>query len=199
MARKLFVCCDGTWNTPRTETNIFQTIRVPRNHLKTPNEVGERGATICSVPRGTAQVRCSTIAASAPAVHAPRRRRAGIGLSESAAMRTLAENYTPGAEIYVFGFSRGAYTARSLCRFIKAAGLLERRAADVARASSYLHHRTARVLASPVAGPRPRAAGSSSRREMPSTSGEMSPDSLATGVKIRFIGVYDTVARSVSR
>ena len=30
MARKLVVCCDGTWNTPRNETNIFRTYRFLR-------------------------------------------------------------------------------------------------------------------------------------------------------------------------
>ena len=39
MARKLVVCCDGTWNTPRTETNIFRTYRFLRERLGTPAEV----------------------------------------------------------------------------------------------------------------------------------------------------------------
>jgi uncharacterized protein (DUF2235 family) len=32
--------------------------------------------------------------------------------------RLLAHNWLPGDEIYVFGFSRGAFPARSLCGFI---------------------------------------------------------------------------------
>ena len=33
MARKLVVCCDGTWNTPRNETNVFHTYRFLRERL----------------------------------------------------------------------------------------------------------------------------------------------------------------------
>tara|TARA_R110000850_G_C9990205_1_gene466943 strand:+ start:5081 stop:6331 length:1251 start_codon:yes stop_codon:yes gene_type:complete len=38
--------------------------------------------------------------------------------------RFLANNYLPGDEIYIFGFSRGAYTARSLAGLIGLAGML---------------------------------------------------------------------------
>jgi Uncharacterized alpha/beta hydrolase domain (DUF2235) len=50
----------------------------------------------------------------------------GKGLSANvlAAYRFLSQFYVPGDNIYVFGFSRGAYTARSLCGFISASGLL---------------------------------------------------------------------------
>ncbi len=39
------------------------------------------------------------------------------------AYRFLIFNYEPGDEIYVFGFSRGAYTARSFVGFIRCAGI----------------------------------------------------------------------------
>ena len=35
------------------------------------------------------------------------------------------EHYAPGDEIFIFGFSRGAYTARSLSGFISKCGLLQ--------------------------------------------------------------------------
>lgn len=38
----------------------------------------------------------------------------------------LGNNYLEGDEIHIFGFSRGAYTARSLAGFIGACGLLDR-------------------------------------------------------------------------
>lgn len=47
-----------------------------------------------------------------------------------AAYRFLIFNYEPGDEIYAFGFSRGAYTARSFIGFIRHAGIV-----DIARAS----------------------------------------------------------------
>lgn len=42
----------------------------------------------------------------------------------------IAQNYVPGDEIYFFGFSHGAYTARSLAGFISACGLLKRQRLD---------------------------------------------------------------------
>jgi len=38
----------------------------------------------------------------------------------------IANNYIPGDEIFMFGFSRGAYTVRSLVGFINACGILKR-------------------------------------------------------------------------
>ncbi|KAF9480982.1 hypothetical protein BDN70DRAFT_876848 [Pholiota conissans] len=38
----------------------------------------------------------------------------------------IAHNYCPGDEIYLFGFSRGAYTARMIAMFIGAIGVLSR-------------------------------------------------------------------------
>ncbi len=50
----------------------------------------------------------------------------GAGLNDDiiGAYRFLALNYQPGDQIYVFGFSRGAYTARSLVGMIATIGLL---------------------------------------------------------------------------
>jgi uncharacterized protein (DUF2235 family) len=54
----------------------------------------------------------------------------GVGLDKNIreAYRFLSNWYRPGDEIYVFGFSRGAYTARSLCGYVQAIGLLRREA-----------------------------------------------------------------------
>src|SRR5262249_56794841 len=50
----------------------------------------------------------------------------GKGLSANilGAYRFLSLNYKPGDNIYLFGYSRGAFTARSLCGFVAASGLL---------------------------------------------------------------------------
>lgn len=54
----------------------------------------------------------------------------GEGLSANIrrAYKFLSFNYAPGDEVFVFGFSRGAYTARSVVGYIAAAGLLKREA-----------------------------------------------------------------------
>lgn len=64
----------------------------------------------------------------------------GAGLSHNVrqAYKFLLENYKPGDEIYLFGFSRGAYTARSLCGFIQLVGQLADKD-DVKKAHLYYH------------------------------------------------------------
>lgn len=51
----------------------------------------------------------------------------GKGLDENirGAYEWLVENYNPGDEIYIFGFSRGAYTARSLASLVAMNGILQ--------------------------------------------------------------------------
>jgi uncharacterized protein (DUF2235 family) len=50
----------------------------------------------------------------------------GIDQNIQDAYRFLCFNYSPGDEIYLFGFSRGAYTVRSLVGLIYCSGLLAR-------------------------------------------------------------------------
>jgi uncharacterized protein (DUF2235 family) len=50
---------------------------------------------------------------------------AGIDTAITSAYEWLMENYQPGDEIFIFGFSRGAYTARSLSGFVSKCGLLQ--------------------------------------------------------------------------
>lgn len=57
----------------------------------------------------------------------------GWGLSQNIQQLYLflVNNYEPGDRIYIFGFSRGAYTARSLAGVIAMCGVLDRRRYDV--------------------------------------------------------------------
>lgn len=50
---------------------------------------------------------------------------AGIDENVQAAYQWLVENYSDGDEIFIFGFSRGAFTARSLAGMISICGLLK--------------------------------------------------------------------------
>jgi len=52
----------------------------------------------------------------------------GTGLTETIeeAYRFLVLTYAPGDEIYLFGFSRGAFSARSLAGLIRNCGILDR-------------------------------------------------------------------------
>ena len=51
---------------------------------------------------------------------------AGIDKNIMDCYRFMVHNYNPGDELYFFGFSRGAYTVRSLAGFIRNCGLLKR-------------------------------------------------------------------------
>jgi uncharacterized protein (DUF2235 family) len=53
---------------------------------------------------------------------------AGVGLSKNIRQgyKHLAQKYEDGDEIFLFGFSRGAYTARSLAGLIRNCGILKR-------------------------------------------------------------------------
>jgi uncharacterized protein (DUF2235 family) len=202
MARKLVVCCDGTWNTPRNETNVFRTYRFLRERLGNPAEVSQKnGVTTCGgragdgsevllfYDRGIGTDWFSRMVGGA----------AGVGLSDNVrdAYHFLGQNYVSGSEIYVFGFSRGAYTARSLCGFIKAAGLLERPSVkDVWRAWVDGYATGRGIIA------RPHGWSAEGVRDwLVERAGDAVGrlgDDVATlprhaGAKIRFIGVYDTV------
>ena len=203
MARKLVVCCDGTWNTPRNETNVFRTYHFLRERLGSPAEVVQKdGVRSCGgravdgsevllfYDQGVGTDWFSRLVGGA----------AGIGLSDNVrdAYHFLGQNFVPGSEIYVFGFSRGAYTARSLCGFIKAAGLLARPSVkDVWRAYMDCYATAPRIGARPR-GWSPERVRSWLAEKAGDAVGQLGGEAVASlarhpGVKIRFIGVYDTV------
>lgn len=66
----------------------------------------------------------------------------GIGLDNKIAVAYLhlGRNYEPGDEVYVFGFSRGAYTARSLAGLIRNSGLPRNPPPDLVR-ECFAHYR----------------------------------------------------------
>jgi uncharacterized protein (DUF2235 family) len=197
------VCCDGTWNTPRTGTNIFRTYGFLRKQLGDPAELSQKtGVTTCTgraadgsdvllfYDQGIGTQWFDRLVGGA----------AGVGLSDNVrdAYYFLAQNFVPGSDIYVFGFSRGAYTARSLCGFIKAAGLLERPSMkDVWRAYIDLYATPSRVVAQPR-GFNPDRIRSWFVEKAGDAVGKLGGPDVAklprhAGVTIRFIGVYDTV------
>jgi uncharacterized protein (DUF2235 family) len=200
MARKLVVCCDGTWNTPRTETNIFRTYRFLRDRLGAQDKKLKEGVT---TSRGRAADGSEVVLFYDQGVGTNWFTRligggAGVGLSENVrdAYHFLGHNYEPGSEIYLFGFSRGAYTARSLCGFMKAAGLLAKPShIDVWRA--YLD----RYATEPAVLARPGTLDNVRNwfvEHVGDAVGRSAGPDVATlpthgNVKIKFIGVYDTV------
>ena len=107
--QRLVLLFDGTWNDPEDQTNVYRTAR--RLH---DFDGGVRQRFFYSPGVGTSKwerFRGGTF---------------GYGLSRNLLQgyEWLAKRYTDGDEIWIFGFSRGAYTARSLVGLIRKCGLL---------------------------------------------------------------------------
>ncbi len=116
--KRLVVCCDGTWSS-RDQGS-------PTNVVKLHGALAEVGAD--GVPQLTHYVQ---------GVGTKRWQRLvggafGWGLSQNVqeGYRFLVENFEPGDELFLFGFSRGAYTARSLAGLVRNAGILRTVHAD---------------------------------------------------------------------
>jgi hypothetical protein len=101
----------------------------------------------------------------------------GLSCNIRHAYKFLSFWYEPGDEIFIYGFSRGAYTARSLVGYLGAAGLLRRDACDEERESlAWRYYRTP---------PKDR---------MPAIWRRLTDDVHDRGeVRVKLIGVFDTV------
>jgi uncharacterized protein (DUF2235 family) len=172
MAKKLVVCCDGTWNDPDEL----------RDHIAKPTNVAKLALALVSDVDG-ADTEPSQLVHYEPGVGTSRDERLiggafGYGLSRNiiSGYRFLAQRYEPGDQVYLFGFSRGAYTARSLAGLIHNCGILRQDCIDqVDTAFAFYRDRTNQT--------HPKTIASHIFRDNYSH-----PDS-----KVFFIGVWDTV------
>jgi len=110
--RHLIACCDGTWQTARNHSNVHRLA----------------GAVAAAAPDGTEQ-ECQYfpgVGALGSVWARVSGGVAGVGLSRNVmdAYTWLATRFRDGDKISIFGFSRGAFTARSLAGMISACGLL---------------------------------------------------------------------------
>jgi uncharacterized protein (DUF2235 family) len=108
---RLALFFDGTWNTPENNTNVWRLQLM----LADKGEDGVPQLKFYDEGVGTKWFDRLTGGAF------------GYGLSDNVrgGYRWLMEHYDPGDEIFVFGFSRGAFTARSLTGVIARCGLLK--------------------------------------------------------------------------
>ena len=118
--KRIAVFCDGTWNTPdklkdgkRCQTNVVKMANAMKP-ISTDRKVqvlyydagiGSEGNLIRRVYDGAT----------------------GTGISKNIlkAYQFLIRNYEPGDELFLFGFSRGAFTVRSLAGLIRNSGILK--------------------------------------------------------------------------
>jgi uncharacterized protein (DUF2235 family) len=121
--KRIVLCADGTWNEPEQKDEETGRRR-PTNVLKVARGVHPEAR------NGTEQVvfYLSGIGGESDGVDKWTDGAFGRGMERNvrALYRFLVFNYMPGDEIYLFGFSRGAFTVRTLAGFMNAVGLLEK-------------------------------------------------------------------------
>jgi uncharacterized protein (DUF2235 family) len=107
MSKRIAFCADGTWDSSSNQTNVyklFKSLSVSAEQMPFYDDgVGATGLAVQKLLGGAF----------------------GTGLFQKIkdAYTKIAHVYEAGDQIYIFGFSRGAYTARSLAGMIVACGL----------------------------------------------------------------------------
>ncbi|MCP3128215.1 DUF2235 domain-containing protein [Shewanella sp. KJ2020] len=117
MNKRIVICADGTWNRPEKDLKVD----FPTNVLRLARAISPIAAD--GKPQqvfydwGVGSYYDEVIGGAT-----------GRGLHKNImdGYRYLVQNYSPGDEIYLFGFSRGAYTVRCLCGLINNCGILKR-------------------------------------------------------------------------
>ena len=107
--QKLILLFDGTWNDPEDQTNVYRITRLLHD-----DDDGIRQRFYYDPGVGTSKFQRFSGGAF------------GYGLNKNLRQGYdwLARHYSEGDEIWIFGFSRGAYTARSLVGMIRKCGLV---------------------------------------------------------------------------
>ena len=166
MPKRLIVCCDGTWNTPDQESGGKP---CPTNVTRVALSIASRATDGVEqrvfYHKGVGTSRWERLRGGA----------FGFGLSRAVreTYRFIVNHYEPGDELFFFGFSRGAFTARSTAGFVRNAGILRPEEAHRVDEAYALYR-------SRSAHPR-------------SIEAELFRQSFSFETRIRFIGVWDTV------
>jgi uncharacterized protein (DUF2235 family) len=166
--KRIVICCDGTWNRPdQVDLGKVRPSNVAKMALAVARQDGAGVDQRVYYQPGVGTGRWNRIRGGA----------FGWGLSRNIrdAYLYLVENYAPGDELFFLGFSRGAYTARSLAGLIRNCGLLHREYAGRLGDAYALYRRR-------DDDSNPRAIEAQLFRK-----------SYAAEIRIKFIGVWDTV------
>lgn len=176
MKKRLIILCDGTWN----RADQVHDGKVCPTNVAQLNDLIVKGVVngVEQIPRyqqGVGTGRFNRLLGGAT----------GWGLSRHVreVYTWLCEDYRPGDEIFFFGFSRGAYTARSAVGLIRACGIVNRDAdgnvsGDLVR-RAYDVYRNA-----PQDGEGP---------DYPTAKNFRKEHAVEEETRIRCIGVWDTV------
>ena len=170
--RNLVICLDGTWNTPDQRDRDRQ---IPSNVVKIARAV----ATKTAAQQSTQVVYYDTGVGTAGFLDRLIGGVTGHGISENirTAYRWLIEHFQEDDRLFLFGFSRGAYSARSLAGLIGICGIPQPsgRGVDSLVKEAYTIYRDK----------------TPNRRD--SDSKQFRTDNKAVRATVHFIGVWDTV------
>jgi uncharacterized protein (DUF2235 family) len=194
MTRNLVVCLDGTSNEP--EHGVTNVARIYDFADKSDGQVvyydpgvGTMGARGAVTQLGQALTRGAGLVA-------------GFGIKDNIeeAYTWLSQQYQPGDQIYVFGFSRGAYTARALTGMLRTVGLLRPGTENLVPYAMKLYAQSGNPPAKP--GTEPDAKTKAAEKNFWAQRGDFRkqfgqpdfPDPFDTSRhQVRFLGVWDTV------
>jgi uncharacterized protein (DUF2235 family) len=167
--KRIVLCFDGTWNKPADE-NLPAAQQVETNVRRFYASVKEAG------PDGVKQLKWYDQGVGTAWYDRFIGGTFGIGLETNIieGYKFLAENYQDGDQVYVLGFSRGAYTARSLVGMVRNCGLIEPKHLALRVGIAYGIYRT-------------RDDGSDS------LAAKFFRSSFSREIRINFVGVWDTV------
>lgn len=167
MPKKIIISFDGTWNTPDTESEI--------KGSKSTNVWKLHAALLPRDKDNTVQHKWYDQGVGTAWYDRIRGGAFGVGLSEKIleGYRHLANTYEPGDLVHIFGFSRGAYTARSLVGLIRNAGLLKPEHIDLTEEAYGLY--------------RTRDEGADSDRA------QLFRSNFSRNITIHMLGIWDTV------
>ncbi|KIJ32055.1 hypothetical protein M422DRAFT_35987 [Sphaerobolus stellatus SS14] len=186
-SKRIIVCCDGTWQDGiaqwhrRHYTNILKISRLLTRQDQRLNPP------IHQVVFYQAGIGCEPNLYSRYIEGAT-----GSSLREKVqeAYGFIAHNYEPGDEIFLFGFSRGAYTARMVAGFIGQIGLLDKKDMDHFE-QIFVHYQKQKN----TSNKRERYENNEvlQRWHEPIKKGRTRADPHGDGFTVKCLGVFDTV------
>ena len=170
--KRIAIFCDGTWNTPdkaengkNCQTNVVKLA----NALSPVSKDGILQKLYYDTGIGSEGKMAARIFDGATGY--------GISGKIQQAYRFIINNYEPGDELFLFGFSRGAFTVRSLSGLIRNSGILKTENLNlIPKAYNIYHSRRAEY--------QPREIEATLFRKT---------YAVEETTRIKFIGVWDTV------
>jgi uncharacterized protein (DUF2235 family) len=188
--KRIVLCCDGTWN------ELDYTVRPVTNVVKLAQSIAPEGEDADGNPvkqlvfydEGVGTLEGESLDGGG----------FGDGLIQNVvdAYNYLVFHYEPGDEVYIFGFSRGAYTARSVAGMIRNCGIIRREKAPFA-ADAFRLYKNRKIKPDDDISKQFRLAYNDRRSWMfEDEAPDRARDYPQAQIKVDYLGVWDTVGQA---